>query len=100
MDRLIFASLSHTHYWYEVGILKVPAYIEERLDEGPRIQRKHEDDSETNSYTHLDEVQGDIFTQNFASNRSSCTTIVIYLKACVSLESVTITAPSITCSTR
>ena len=25
MDRLIFASLSHTHYWYEVGMLKVPA---------------------------------------------------------------------------
>ena len=24
-DRLIFASLSHTHYWYEVGMLKVPA---------------------------------------------------------------------------
>ena len=29
MDQLIFASLSHTHYWYEVGILKVPA------DSGP-----------------------------------------------------------------
>ena len=25
MDRLIGSSLSHTHYWYEVGILKVPA---------------------------------------------------------------------------
>ena len=25
MDQLIFASLSHTHYWYEVGLLKVPA---------------------------------------------------------------------------
>ena len=25
MDHLIFASLSHTHYWYEVGMLKVPA---------------------------------------------------------------------------
>ena len=25
MDHLIFASLSHTHYWYEVGLLKVPA---------------------------------------------------------------------------
>ena len=23
MDQLIFASLSHTHYWYEVGTLKV-----------------------------------------------------------------------------
>ena len=25
MDKLICASLSHTHYWYEVGMLKVPA---------------------------------------------------------------------------
>ena len=24
MDQLVFASLSHTHYWYEVGMLKVP----------------------------------------------------------------------------
>ena len=24
MDQLIFASLSHTHYWYEVGMLKAP----------------------------------------------------------------------------
>ena len=28
MDQLIFASLSHTHYWYEVGMLKVPAVLE------------------------------------------------------------------------
>ena len=26
MDQLIYASLSHTHYWYEVSMLKVPAY--------------------------------------------------------------------------
>ena len=25
MDQLIFASLSHTHYWYEVGMFKVSA---------------------------------------------------------------------------
>ena len=25
MDQLIYASLSHTRYWYEVGMLKVPA---------------------------------------------------------------------------
>ena len=29
MDQLIFASLSHTHYWYEVGMLKVPAVLYE-----------------------------------------------------------------------
>ena len=28
MDQLIFASLSPTHYWYEVGMLKVPAVAE------------------------------------------------------------------------
>ena len=27
MDQIIFASLSHTHYWYEVGMLKVPAVV-------------------------------------------------------------------------
>ena len=27
MDQLIFASLSHTHYWYEVGMLKVPCVV-------------------------------------------------------------------------
>ena len=27
MDQLIFASLSHTHYWYEVGMLKVLAAV-------------------------------------------------------------------------
>ena len=27
MDQLIYASLSHTHYWYEVSMLKVSAII-------------------------------------------------------------------------
>ena len=27
MDQLIFASLSHTHYWYAVGMLKVPVEL-------------------------------------------------------------------------
>ena len=27
MDQLICDSLSHTHYWYEVGMLKVPWYV-------------------------------------------------------------------------
>ena len=26
-DQLIFTSLSHTHYWHEVGMLKVPAVV-------------------------------------------------------------------------
>ena len=28
MDQLLCASLSHTHYWYEAGMLKVPVYVE------------------------------------------------------------------------
>ena len=27
MDQLICAYLSHSHFWYEVGMLKVPAYL-------------------------------------------------------------------------
>ena len=27
MDQLIYASFSHIHYWYEVGMLKVPASL-------------------------------------------------------------------------
>ena len=26
MEQIVCTSLSHTHYWYEVGMLKVPAY--------------------------------------------------------------------------
>ena len=45
MDQLIFASLSHTHYWYEMGMLKVQA-VEEcsaleigvAVEEGPRFR--------------------------------------------------------------
>ena len=39
MDQLICASLSHTHYWYEGGMLKVPAegYGRQRTGEHRRI---------------------------------------------------------------
>ena len=33
MDQLIFASLSHTHYWYEVDMLEVPANFEILVDD-------------------------------------------------------------------
>ena len=36
MDQLICASLSHTHYWYEVGMLKVPA-----LDSAVVLSQEH-----------------------------------------------------------
>ena len=32
MNQLIFASLSHTHYWYEVGMLKEPASVYVTID--------------------------------------------------------------------
>ena len=31
MNQLIFASLFHTHYWYEVGMFKAPYNIGEKL---------------------------------------------------------------------
>ena len=38
MDQLICASLSHTHYWYEVGMLKVPVVC--YIDSGKYIFMK------------------------------------------------------------
>ena len=37
MDQLIFASLSYTHYWYEVGMLKVPADNMSRIGSDTRL---------------------------------------------------------------
>ena len=31
MNQLICAYLSHTHYWYEVGMLKVPAFTSDKF---------------------------------------------------------------------
>ena len=43
MDQLVFASLSHTHYWYEVGMLKVPCrYLGPSGVVGARILRQGE----------------------------------------------------------
>ena len=44
MDQLIRASLSHTHYWYKVGMLKVPAAISSGR------QPKQEDKDKNNGY--------------------------------------------------
>ena len=38
MDQLIFASLSHTHYWYEVGMLKIPVQSNEKKKLSGSIQ--------------------------------------------------------------
>ena len=37
MDQLVCASLSHTHYWYEVGVLKVPAVSDDVDAQNPVI---------------------------------------------------------------
>ena len=42
IDQLMYVPLSHTHYWYEVGMLKVPANIEKRLNDGPRGNNENE----------------------------------------------------------
>ena len=36
MDQLIFASLSHNHFWYEVGMLKVPA-VSKSMDQPGKV---------------------------------------------------------------
>ena len=48
MDQLICASRSHTHYWYEVGMLKVPAYTHSVGSPGPKtaVQRRQSDSSQ------------------------------------------------------
>ena len=33
VDQLIDASLSHTHYWYEVGMLKIPVIYSARTEQ-------------------------------------------------------------------
>ena len=40
MDQLIYASLSHTHYWYEVGMLKVPAIYTAVIHHLFRVEKK------------------------------------------------------------
>ena len=40
MDQLICAFLSHTHYWYEVGMLEVPAMYGYHLNRRLRAQAK------------------------------------------------------------
>ena len=40
MDQLIFASLSHTHYWYEVGMLKIPAVYNTQTNRDPNRDKK------------------------------------------------------------
>ena len=47
MDQLIFASLSHTHYWYEVGMLKVPAVIGNARSESQRKGSLSDDSDST-----------------------------------------------------
>ena len=38
MDQLICTSISHTHYWYEVGMLKIPHQNRGKTDDGLSTQ--------------------------------------------------------------
>ena len=60
MDQLIFASLSHTHYWYEVGMLKVPAIIVYTHEPGR---------NETSSHSLINERDGAGIQNVFSSNK-------------------------------
>ena len=40
MDQIVFASLSHTHYWYEVGMLEVPYWEVDRSKWAPFILKE------------------------------------------------------------
>ena len=41
MDQLIRASLSHPHYWYEVGMLKVPISYVKNPARGHKVEKHH-----------------------------------------------------------
>ena len=72
MDQLICASLSHTYFWYEVGMLKVPAdFIEEQLNEEPRLQWKHKDanENETKNKTNVTPEKGNMTSANQTPGR-------------------------------
>ena len=50
MDQLIFVSLSHTHYWYEVGMLKVSAFMMKRKLRTLRLEWEFHRSSSVASY--------------------------------------------------
>ena len=56
MDQLLCASLSHTRYWYEVGMFKVPAVC---ATIGTRLNQSRKELSFCLSYqcSHLDVLQ-------------------------------------------
>ena len=60
MDQLIFASLSHTHYWYEVGMLKVPAVMK---------TKENKNDSKATSCAVRKMMSENGFSDNQYSNR-------------------------------
>ena len=60
MDQLIFASLSHTHYWYEVGMLKVPAVMK---------TKENKNNSKATSYAVRKMMSENGFSDNQYSNR-------------------------------
>ena len=58
MDQLIFASLSHTHYWYEVGMLKIPGVH--------TCKHKH-----SKRYTHTETNEGKVVVRTRQEKRGA-----------------------------
>ena len=60
MDQLIYASLSHTHYWHKVGMLKVPTYVVAKPERGLLGRKRAED--------HLQSSNESMKKQNITKN--------------------------------
>ena len=71
MDQLICASLSHTHYWYEVGILRVTPAGTSR-SQTSRINGKITH-THTHTHTHRKERVGSVAanSDNLGSNKEA-----------------------------
>ena len=78
MDQLICASLSHPHYWYEVGMLKVPALCDASYVPGLRFNFFSFHKAQQTPVTILDAVRAHIVGKNLTF---SCEKSISYLRA-------------------
>ena len=75
MDQLIFASLSHTHYWYEVGMLKVPAVTP--TGTSIEVQNEWEENTHTHSPILTDRVISLVFVSLFRIQSLLALTLIL-----------------------
>ena len=61
MDQIICASLSHTHYWYEVGMLEVPGQPASQTNRDPNRDKtlaRSNQPRTSETYRRQDDVSG------------------------------------------